>query len=224
MDKMSTKPKLLDACCGAGGCSMGYHRAGFDVVGVDIEPQPNYPFEFHQGDALEFIEAHWREFDVISISVPCQPFTRLAAVWRAVAGYSYDEKHNDIVQPARDILKSTGKPYIIENVVGAPLENPFMLCGAMFGLKVYRHRIFESNLFFLTPPHVPHKDKTPAVGRGVSPKGFISVTGNGGFGIPDGFQYAKNAMGIDWMSRTELSQAIPPAYTEWIGHRLLETI
>lgn len=99
-----------------------------------------------------------------------------------------------------------------------------MLCGSMFGLKVYRHRHFKSNMFLWQPYHFPHRDKTPSVGRGISPKGFISVTGTGGFGIPNGFKYACEAMGINWMSRSELSQAIPPAYTEWIGLQLIKQL
>lgn len=218
------KPRLLDLFSGAGGAAFGYMRAGFHVTGVDINPQPRYRGDaFVQGDALEYVAAHGHEFDVIHASPPCQAHSVLGAVWR---GWSdYDDRHPDLVPITRQTLIATGKPYIIENVVGAPLEYPVLLCGAMFGLKVYRHRLFETSFFMLAPWHVPHNDKCPAVGRGISPKGFISVTGDGGFGMgKGGMAYARQAMGIEWMSRKELSQAIPPAYTEYIGRHLMEVL
>lgn len=217
---VSDKLRLLDAFCGAGGAGMGYHRAGFEVVGVDIEPQPRYPFEFYQGDALEFIERHGAEFDVIHASPPCQAYTTLPG------DFSH---YPDLIDDTRKILKITEKPYVIENVPGSrkKLRHPVMLCGYVFGLKTYRHRYFETNPFFLVPPHIKHPERCPASGRGKSPQyGIISVTGNGGacnLGMPY-LDYASKAMGIDWMTRAELSQAIPPVYTEWLGKRLLEAI
>lgn len=194
--------------------------AGFHVTGVDIKPQPRYAGDvFIQGDALEYLAAHGHEYDVIHASPPCQAHTRLKALY---ADTDYAERHPDLVAATRRPLAATGKPYIIENVPGAPLIDPVLLCGSMFGLRVYRHRLFESNIPMLAIPHVPHRDNTSGVGRGLSHKGYISITGVGGFGIPDGLNYARRAMGIDWMARAELSQAIPPAYTEWIGSRLIE--
>lgn len=218
------KPRLLDLFSGAGGAARGYQLAGFHVTGIDIKPQPRYAGDvFIQSDALEYVAAHGKEFDVIHASPPCQAHSDLAKLHRSKSG-DYDERHKDLIPQTRELLQAIGNPYIIENVEGAPMHNSFTLCGAMFGLKVYRHRLFETSFFVLAPPHIAHHDNTPAVGRGISKKGFISVTGVGGFGIPNGFNYACNAMGIDWMSRPELSQAIPPAYTQWIGERLLEQV
>lgn len=191
---------------------MGYYRAGFDVTGVDIEPQKNYPFTFIQGDALECLAAHGHEYDAIAASPPCQRYS-------AMTNCRDHEAHPDLVGPVRELLKASGRPYVIENVIGAPLNQPIMLCGAMFGLKVYRHRLFECSWFLLAPPHVPHRDQTPKAGKGISPKGFISVAGNTGR-----VAYARQAMGIDWTNRDELSQAIPPAYTEFIGKQLLRIV
>lgn len=232
------RPRLLDLFCGAGGCSVGYHRAGFDVVGVDMYPQPRYPFLFVLGDAIAALNTllagdaladnkgnRWRlsDFDAFGASPPCQTHSILAALFQ---GTDYHERHPDLIPITRQTLAATGKPYVIENVVGAPLMYPTLLCGAMFGLKVYRHRLFETSFFTLGPPHVAHKDRTPGAGRGKSPKGFISVTGNGGspnLGMPY-LDYARGAMGIDWMNRAELSQAIPPAYTEYMGRHLMEVL
>jgi DNA (cytosine-5)-methyltransferase 1 len=215
-----SKPRLLDLFCCAGGAGMGYYRAGFDVVGVDIAPQPRYPFAFVQGDALEYVAKHGHEYDAIHASPPCQKFTALG---RLHARNGYHARHVDLIAETRRLLRQLGKPYVIENVPDAPLENPFMLCGSMFGLRVYRHRIFETSWFQLAPQHIPHDDVTPNAGRGKSPKGFVTVSGSGGVqGVPYG--YLCDAMGIDWMRKPELSQAIPPAYTEYIGAYLLQAI
>lgn len=186
---------------------MGYYQAGFEVVGVDIKPQPNYPFEFHQADALEFpVDG----FDVIHASPPCQAYTRMK-VWS-------NKAHPELVEPVRERLKMSGKPYVIENVPGAPLINPITLCGMMFGLMVYRHRLFECNPIILPHPH-PHPHPYPTrpikAGRPVKEGEIITVVGN----FSD-VAYARKAMGIEWMKRNELSQAIPPAYTKWIGEQI----
>jgi site-specific DNA-cytosine methylase len=130
------KPRLLDLFCGAGGAGMGYHRAGFEVVGVDIAPQPHYPFEFHQGDALEYLAAHGHEFDAIHASPPCQRYSSIQRITK--------NKHKwpDLVDPVRQLLIKSGKPYVIENVQGAPLRVDAFMCGSMFGLGMIRHRIF----------------------------------------------------------------------------------
>lgn len=218
--------KILDLFCKAGGCSVGYHRAGFEVEGVDIEPQPNYPFKFTQMDALEYLDTQdLSRFDAIHASPPCQKFSRMQSLGIARNG-SYKE-HADLVEPVRKRFDRIGKPYVIENVIGAPLHNSVILCGSMFGLKVYRHRQFEANFFMWEPPHLPHDDKTPSAGNGISPKGFISICGTGGvkgMNAKEIVDYWSMAMGIDWMNRAELAQAIPPAYTEWIGKQLIEQI
>lgn len=208
------KPLLLDTFCKAGGAGYGYHLAGFEVVGVDIEPQPRYPFEFHQADALEFIAAHGHEFDVIHASPPCQAYSVTAALSTG--------NHPDLIEPTRTALLATGKPYVIENVPGSPLVNPVMLCGTMFpGLRVIRHRLFETSPVIWWPPMSCNHNTggIPKAGHGASIYGFCSVAGNGGKK-----NLWTNAMQIEWMTLSELSQAIPPAYTKWLGERLLEKL
>lgn len=212
--------KLLDLYCGAGGAAMGYYRAGFtEIVGVDIAPQPRYPFGFVQGDAIVFVEKYGHEFDAIHSSPPCQFHNSLSKVNERLHGARYP----NLISATRQALRKTGKSYVIENVVGARghLINSIMLCGTYFGLKVYRHRLFECNPFLLSPfYHQPHNDKSPGCnGDRTSPKGYITVCGGKGGGFK--LEPASKAMGIDWMTRQELSQAIPPAYTEWIGIQLL---
>lgn len=221
-----SKPKLLDLFCGAGGAGMGYYRAGFEVTGIDIKSQPRYPFTFIQGDALEYLEKHGHEYDIIHASPPCQRFTKLNNI-KSIKQHT--DNYADLVNETRDLLRKIGKPFVIENVSGAPLETSIILCGAMFGLKVYRHRLFESSILLFQPAHIPHNDKTPMAGRGISPKGFISVCGFGCASrhLPDGMnylQYARMAMGIDYMNAHELAESIPPAFTEWIGKQLIGVV
>lgn len=208
-----SKPRLLDLFCGAGGAAMGYARAGFEVVGVDINPQPHYPFEFHQGDAMTF---PLDGFDAIHASPPCQRYS-VATVFHP----GRQAQHPDLVDPCRDRLQSAGVPWVIENVMGAPLRNPIMLCGTMFdGLRVYRHRNFEASPAIYWPPqHYQHPERPAEVGRRVPDHGWMTVAGH----FSD-VKAASRAMGIDWMTRDELRQAIPPAYTEWIGKQLLAAI
>ena len=205
--------RLLDLFCGAGGAAMGYYRAGFtDIVGVDIAPQPNYPFEFVQADALEYLAEHGREFDVIHASPPCQAYSMAAQQWRKSG-----EEYPDLLEATRELLIKTGKPYIIENVPGAPLINPTILNGAFFGKNLRRTRLFETSFeipFFLLPKERPSRFK-----MGRKPSGNDPVVPVGHF---SGVARAKKVMEIDWMTQGELAQAIPPAYTEWIGKRLLE--
>lgn len=209
------KPRLLDLFCGAGGAGMGYHRAGFDVTGVDIRPQPRYPFAFVQGDALEYIAAHGCEYDVIHASPPCQLYSAMRRVHPKAA-------YPDLIDPVRRLLIATDRPYVIENVELAPLLSPVMLCGTMFGLRVFRHRLFESPLLIMRLEHMPHRHfgKSQKQGRpATAERPYLCVTGNFG-----NRAYARAAMGIDWMVKRELSQAIPPAYTEWIGQQLMLAI
>ena len=196
---------------------MGYARAGFDVVGVDIAPQPRYPFEFHQADALEFVQAHGMAFDVIHASPPCQGYS-VCRFLPKNAGNAYAL----LIDATRHLLKNLQKPYVIENVSGAPLEMPLILEGRMFGLKIFRKRLFECSIFLLSPP-ILRKPKKKMVAdisefeRGQY--GFVGVYGQR-FSVP----VAREAMQIGWMSRAELAQAIPPAYTEYIGREIMRVI
>lgn len=199
---------------------MGYHRAGFEVVGVDIEPQPRYPFRFIQGDALEYLERHGSEYDVIHASPPCQAYSVASKSHNGNAG-----AHPDLVAPTREILKASGKPWIIENVVGAPLENPTILCGTMFkGLRVLRHRLFETSFELSAVAHGRHplcytRDKRKNhYGKLDEMTAFVQVNGGGNCSV----RAASDAMGIDWMNKDELNNAIPPAYAEWIGTQYLK--
>lgn len=221
-----TKPLLIDLFCKQGGMSKGYYDAGFDVLGIDAEPQPNYPFDFIQADVFKIWDKlpHDRAA-AYSGSPPCQEFTQLKSL--AVARNGYYPETKNYIEKTRELFESTGKPYVIENVPNAPLINGITLCGKMFNLKVYRHRMFESNILLLAPPHIPHRDQTPSAGNGKSPKGFISVCGTGGVRgmtrkeIVDYWQFA---MGIDWMDREGLREAIPPAYSFYIGKQLIKAI
>lgn len=197
--------KLLDLFCGAGGCSAGYSKAGFtSITGVDIESQPNYQFNFVQADALDF---DLSEYDVLHASPPCQAYT-----WGTRKGR--EEKFPDLIGQVRKQLRESGKLYVIENVVGAPLKHPVMLCGEMFGLKVIRHRLFEVNIPVQQPRHLKHK------GTVVSGY-YVTVAGHGGDSKTFKLKDWRKAMGIDWMSKPELIDAIPPAYTEWIGKEIM---
>lgn len=207
---------------------MGYYRAGFRVVGVDRLPQPNYPFQFVQMDAIKFALLYGRRFDAIHASPPCQIHSTLGNIF--LNDGSYWQRHQDMIPQTREILKRLRKPYIIENVPGArrALENPVMLCGIQFGLKQARHRYFESNVLLLVPGHKPHPENIPAAGHGVSLNGYISIAGNGGAkNLPDGetyLSYAQKVMGTPWMNRKEISQAIPPVYTEYLGKQLIRAV
>lgn len=282
------KPKLLDLFCGAGGAAMGYHQAGFEVVGVDLEPQKHYPFEFHEADAFEYLAEHWQEFDAIHGSPVCKGYSVMNNLpW--LKGREYPLQ----ILPLREALNAIGKPYVIENVMGAKygakglakrgLEAHGMqagwLCGTMFGLPFYRHRLFETNWFWLQPGHPNYQgvikkgrlfgnnggrlativyaaNSGAGIGNGPewrSKKGltlrpgyehveFSMPTllntdslaarqqGNGtqaagvGVGHAKGWRLAAEAMGIDWMNREELTQAIPPAYTRFIGEQLLQQL
>ena len=209
--------RLLDLFCGAGGAAMGYHRAGFaDIVGVDIKPQKRYPFEFVQGDALEYVAEHGHEFDMIHASPPCQRYS----VTRSIHGNG--DSHPDLVLATRAALQATGKPWVIENVPGAPLINPLILCGTMFPvLRVYRHRLFECNPpIYFAPGQCNHAFTMPpskGMYHTLDKYEFITCVGHN-FQAESG----RVAMDIDWMTRDELAQAIPPAYTEYIGGQMLK--
>lgn len=212
------RPKILDLFCGAGGCSMGYHAAGFDVTGVDLAPQPNYPaifFPFIQADALEVLAdgSFVGRFDAIHASPPCQAHTAL----RAATGRTYE----DLIPATRAGLEASGLPWIMENVPGAPVEQHVILCGSMFGLgaegrTLRRHRLFETSGLglVLTPPH------------SCTSRPIGGVYGHGGgdrqrAGYAFTADAARTAMGCPWMTRDELAQAIPPAYTAFLGEHLM---
>ncbi len=216
--------KLLDLYCKEGGASMGYHKAGFEVVGVDIEPQPNYPFEFHQADALTYpLEG----FDAYHASPPCKADNQ-AVLCRSNAD-ELRERYPRLITPTRYRLLATGKPFVIENVPLArkQLINPIMLCGTMFGLKVRRHRYFELHGFdiLFMPASCGCKGKAGFTNASSGFSSFangaklISVAGHN-FSVKD----AKQAMGINWMGQDGLSQAIPYFYTWYIGKYLFEVV
>lgn len=213
---MTRRRKLLDLYCKAGGAGKGYYLAGFEVVGVDIEPQPRYPFEFVQADALDYAASYGWRFDVIHASPPCQAHSWASAGVRN----SGKKEYPDLLPHTRFILNLTGKPYVIENVIGAPMLSPLVLCGTQFGLRVFRHRQFESNVFLFAPGA---KCNHRGLKVGFGENDFVSVAGHGGDGS-NRFENWRAAMGIDWMTKTELTQAIPPAYTEFIGRQLLQQL
>jgi DNA (cytosine-5)-methyltransferase 1 len=202
----SDRPRLLDLYCGAGGASMGYHRAGFEVYGVDIDPQPNYPFAFIQADALAFLEFPLIGFDAIHASPPCQRFSNMTNCRPGLA-----QEYDDFISATREGLRRTGLPYVIENVPGSPLINPVILCGQQFGLELYRHRLFEANFAMMNLDHRQHEMPASKAGHW-KPGTVMSVAGH-----VSPIAKAREVMGIDWTTREELAEAIPPAYTEYIG-------
>lgn len=212
---------------------MGYYRAGFDVVGVDIEPQPRYPFPFLQGDVLEVLKTllagghlcftgehqyALNDFSAIHASPPCQRRTKAQKIQK--------REHPALIGPTRFLLERTGLNYVIENVVpddaatdDDPLVDPVMLCGAMFGLKTYRHRLFESNVSLGAPPHPTHVARTAKMGRPPQPGEFMHVVGNF-----SGVEHGREVMGMPWASRDGLREAIPPVYAQWVGGWLLNPL
>lgn len=214
--------KLLDLFCGAGGAAVGYHRAGFDdITGVDIKPQPRYPFKFIQADALEYLREHGKEYDVIHASPPCQGYSRLAYMPNRNM-----DKYPKLVEPLRELLVSSGLPYVIENVPDAPLVNAIGLCGTMFGLKTHKHRKFECNPIVWFAPGSCNKKRVKPAGSGARLGQYYTMDSEMVTVAGHQFSHAvgSRAMDIDWMTRDELAEAIPPAFTEWIGKQMLQLV
>lgn len=213
----------MDLFCGAGGAGVGWYRAGFEVVGVDIVDQPNYPYEFIQADALKI---DLPKCDAIHASPPCQNYC-WGTAWKRAEGKIYP----DLIESTRELLIESGKPYVIENVPNAPLQNPTYLEGTMFGLGVIRRRHFETSGWWLPqpmyinrkPPIMQQSKRDPRVF--IQKSAYCSVAGNGADGWSCRLEDWKMAMGIDWMhTRGEVTQAIPPAYTEYIGQYLMAVV
>lgn len=226
---MADEPVLLDLFCGGGGAGAGYARAGFAVVGVDIEDQPHYPFELVVMDALGVRPGRVRmEFDAVHASPPCQLFSQAALV--RIRRNPAAAPPVNLIPQTRGLLRRIGLPYVIENVVRAPLEDPVRLCGSMFGLAVRRHRLFESSVDLRPVPKCDHKAQGRPVGvyhtMGDQVKGTDSRTGKIVYGgrTASTLEEGQGAMGIDWLPWRPLTQAVPPAYTEWIGGRLLAAL
>lgn len=213
--RLFVTPRLLDLFCCAGGAGEGYRRAGFDVTGVDIKPQKNNPHRFILADALEYCAAHGDEYDAIHASPPCQAYSMSAQAQRN-AGKVYP----DLLAATRCALEKTGKPWVIENVPGAPMRADFKLCGCQFGMDLRRERWFETSWNGMALiPSCQH------------PYPVMSVVGHGTptwvrekLGFNPTIKHYRAAMGIDWMNREELSQAIPPNFTEYIGRHLMAEV
>lgn len=216
--KRGKKPRLLDLYCCQGGGAQGYAQAGFEVVGVDKEPQPKYPYEFHRGDALSFLRKHGHEFDAIHASPPCQKFS----AYRRKDPKTIGAKAPDLIAPTRKLLNEIGVPWVMENVEGAPMPDAVTYCGSMFGLDVRRHRLFESNISLvrLCCAHHLQQGSFPPAGNRTNMRKTCEI---GVYRIP--LKIQKDAMGgCDWMTLKGLSQAIPPAYTRYIGLQLIKHI
>ncbi|MGW6971699.1 DNA methylase [Streptomyces sp. NPDC054952] len=220
------RPALLDLFCCAGGAAMGYHRAGFGVTGVDIRPRPNYPFTFIQGDALAVLadliaSGEIRRFAAVHASPPCQKRCALTIGTNNSRGWG--GTHVDLVAPTRELLDASGLPYVIEQPDGkANVRKDITLCGEQFGLAVLRHRNFELGRWTTErPKHPRHRGYVRGWRHGVYRDGpYVAAYGEGGgkATVPE----AQAAMGIDWTDvREELTEAIPPAYSEWLGRAFL---
>lgn len=209
---MSLEPLLLDLFCGGGGAGYGYAQAGFRVIGVDHKPQPNYPFEFILGDALLVGREIGRDFDAIHASPPCQAYTRA----RVLRGAGINTAHPDLVAPTRYLLRRLHRPYVIENVPGAPLLDPIELCGYALGIQLYRHRWFESSFPLVAPWHRPHDRAQAPLGRPAAAGEVPQLVGN----FPQ-VELARQITGCDWMTRDQLRECVPPAFTRHLGRHML---
>ncbi|WP_327376228.1 DNA methylase [Streptomyces sp. NBC_01216] len=210
-----TRPRLLDACCCAGGASMGYHHAGFDVTGIDIQPRPNYPFTFIQANAFQYIADHGHEYDAIHASWPCQ---HDAAITKGTNAHLRDT-YADLYAQGRETMLATGRPWIIETTAARP---DIVLCGTQFGLPILRHRKFEVHGWTpMAPPHTKHRGRVRGWRHGTYHNGpYIAAYGKGGG--KGSVAEMQTALGIDWTNvHEELTEAIPPAYTRFLGEQLI---
>ncbi|MFD9999832.1 methyltransferase domain-containing protein [[Kitasatospora] papulosa] len=208
------RPRLLDLYCCQGGAAKGYADAGFEVTGVDIAPQPLYPYRFVQADAVEYLLAHGGEFDFVHASPPCQRYSRTQKIQHRA--------HPDLIAPTRAALETMGGPWVIENVEEAAgeLRDPVTMCAAVFGMRTYRHRLFETRGFTITPPqHGAHLAPLTKMGRPRVSGHFAHYVGNF-----SGVQEARDDMGVPWMTRDGIRECIPPAYTQWIGTAALQAL
>lgn len=217
--------KLLDLFCCAGGAGAGYSQAGFDVTGVDINPQPRYPYRFIQADAVEYLREHGHEYDAIHASPPCQAFSAMKHMPDA-------KVHPELIEPTRELLQKLDVPWVIENVVGAPMNDPVVLCGTMFGLgaegfSLRRHRQFESNIKLAAPRPCNHDRMTIGIYGGHVRCRSGKYWRNTGADFPgyDKKKLAMEAMGNTWwMTMNQMSEAIPPAYTRHIGKAFMDVL
>lgn len=221
-------PRLLDLFCGAGGAAMGYHRAGFDIVGIDIRPQPHYPFTFIQADALN-PPVDLAAFDLIHASPPCQHFTQMSARWRGKGTKA--DTHPDLLTPTLEWLRLIDQPWVVENVPGARrvMGTTVTLHGGMFGLRVNRPRLFESSFWMLVPKMPRTKNPVGVYGRPDGPtvwryRNNGNMKGKSLIRAWKSLEEGSEAMGIDWMDEDELRETIPPAYTEYIGAAFLDQV
>jgi DNA (cytosine-5)-methyltransferase 1 len=221
---MKDKPKLLDLFSGAGGAAYGYKLAGFHITGVDKEPQPRYAGDiFIQADALDYVREFGHLYDAIHASPPCQ--FNLKGLNAVNESRGRINNHVDLIAETREAVIKTNLPFVIENIVGSALIHPIQLCGSSFGLPVKRHRLFESNLLLFALCCQHHIWKEAIYPTNFRPKGeivkskVVQVYGN-----TAGSKLWNDAMKIDWMDRKEIQQAIPPAYTQYIGRFLFEAI
>lgn len=207
-------PRALDLYCCQGGAGKGYSDAGFEVVGVDKSPQPRYPFEFLQAEAIQFLLTYGHRFDFIHASPPCQLYSKTQRIMQ--------NDHPDLLGPTRDALNAVGVPWVIENVMGAgpEMKDPVTLCGASFGLNTYRHRLFEAGGWELPEPeHPEHTRRQTKMGRRRKPEEMGQYVGNF-IGVED----AKSDLGVPWMSREGIRECIPPAYAEYVGRAFLDQL
>lgn len=212
-EKLRRPKQVLDLFCGAGGAAMGLHQAWPDaeIYGIDIKPQPRYPFTFVQADAMTY---SLERFDFIWASPPCQAYTN--------QGKASGKSHPQLIEPTRELLTSIGIPFVIENVVGAPLLKPVMLCGSMFNLGVRRHRKFESSFTIIPPSDCRHAGQEIRAYYGSWGREAFRAKRPGNKDTLRGtLERAPDDMGIDWMEWKELTQAVPPAYSKYIAEQAI---
>lgn len=210
---MTGKPRALELFCRQGGSAMGLYRAGFDVHGVDIEPQPRFPFSFAQADAIEYVRDHGHQFNLISGGPPCQRYS----LTQRIQG----NEHPDLIGAFREAAQASGQPYLIENVEEARplLIDPVMMCGYSFGMRTDRHRLFESSVPLFELAHRKHEQQKVKMGRALQPGDRYHAIGNFS-GVP----YVRADMDVGWMSREGIRECVPPAFTEFIGRQIIEQL